>query len=141
MDNLRVKLLNEFARAPVRGSAGAAGYDLASCEDAVVPAGQRRIIKTGVAVAVPPGTYGRVAPRSGLAVKFGIDVLAGVIDEDYRGELAVIVLNTGDAPFEVSAGDRIAQLILERIVTPEVLQLEDLGDTVRGDGAFGSTGV
>jgi dUTP pyrophosphatase len=141
MEPLRVKLLNDRARAPVRGSAGAAGYDLASCEGVVVPAGQRKVIKTGVSVAVPPGTYGRVAPRSGLAVRMGIDVLAGVIDEDYRGELAVILLNTGDAPFEVSPGDRIAQLILERIVTPDTVMVDDLDDTVRGAGRFGSTGV
>lgn len=141
MEPLRVKLLNEHAKLPVRGSAGAAGYDLASCESVVVPAGERRIIKTGVSVAVPPGTYGRVAPRSGLAVRQGIDVLAGVIDEDYRGELAVILLNTGDAPFEVSPGDRVAQLVLERIVTPDTVVVDDLDETARGAAGFGSTGV
>jgi dUTP pyrophosphatase len=141
MEPLRVKLMNDGARLPVRGSAGAAGYDLASCESMVVPPGERRVVKTGVSVAVPPGTYGRIAPRSGLAVRHGVDVLAGVIDEDYRGELAVILLNTGDAPFEIACGDRIAQLVLERIETPEVLAVDDLGDTTRGGAAFGSTGV
>lgn len=138
---LQVKLLNERARAPARGSAGAAGYDLTSCEDVEIAAGERAIVKTGVSVAVPAGTYGRIAPRSGLAAKFGIDVLAGVIDEDYRGELAVILLNTGSTPFLVSANDRVAQLVMERILTPQVVEVKELDVTVRGDGGFGSTGV
>lgn len=141
MDTLRVKLLNEGATAPVRGSSGAAGYDLASSVSAVVGAGERCVVPTGIAISLPPGTYGRVAPRSGLAARFGIDVLAGVIDEDYRGEISVILLNTGDAPLQVNQGDRIAQLIIERILTPAVAVVDALDDTARGDGAFGSTGV
>lgn len=99
-------------------------------------------MSTGLAVVVPPGTYGRVAPRSGLAVRHGIDVLAGVIDEDYRGPLTVVLANTGESDFVVSAGDRIAQLVLISIRTPEVVIVGgDLGDTQRGASGFGSTGV
>lgn len=141
MAALKVKLLSDTATAPARGSAHAAGYDLASAEAAVVPVGGRRLVRTDVAVAVPPGTYGRVAPRSGLALKHGIDVMAGVIDGDYRGPVGVILHNSGDEPFAVRVGYRIAQLILERIETPAVEVAAELDGTERGDGGFGSTGV
>ena len=137
---LKVKLLTEFAQAPTRGSEGAAGYDLYSGEVQTLSPGERKLVKTFVAVAVPPGTYGRVAPRSGLALKCGIAVLAGVIDEDYRGNVGVIMHNTSDRVVFVKMGDRIAQLILEKIETPEVVVVEHLDESVRGDGAFGSTG-
>lgn len=107
----------------------------------VVPARGRALLKTDIAIAVPAGTYGRVAPRSGLALKAGIDTGAGVIDEDYRGNVGVILFNHSDADFAVAAGDRIAQLILEAIVTPGVDVVEELDDTARGAGGFGSTGV
>lgn len=96
---------------------------------------------TGLAIAAPPGTYARVAPRSGLAVKHFIDTGAGVVDEDYRGEVGVILFNHGDTDFVVAPGDRVAQLILERIVTPAVEEVDDLDATVRGDGRYGSTGI
>merc|ERR1719319_237928 len=92
-------------------------------------------------MAIPHGTYARLAPRSGLAWKHGIDVFAGVIDADYRGEVKVILYNTQDEAFTVKTGDRIAQLILEQIATPEVAVVEDLEASVRGSGGFGSTGV
>ncbi|KAG6557628.1 hypothetical protein Mapa_000909 [Marchantia paleacea] len=138
---LRVKKLVPEAILPSRGSALAAGYDLSSAYDAIVPARGKALIKTGLSVAIPEGTYGRVAPRSGLAWKHSIDVGAGVIDADYRGPLGVILFNHSDVEFSIKAGDRIAQLILECIVTPEVLELDDLDETVRGEGGFGSTGV
>jgi deoxyuridine 5'-triphosphate nucleotidohydrolase len=99
------------------------------------------MLKTDIAIAVPLGTYGRVAPRSGLALKHGIDVGAGVIDEDYRGNVGVILFNHSDVDFIVAAGDRVAQLILEKIETPDVEVVDDLSETVRGGGGFGSTGV
>ncbi|GMH32390.1 hypothetical protein BSKO_00224 [Bryopsis sp. KO-2023] len=138
---LRVKRLSENATIPQRGSSRAAGYDLSSAEDCSVPARGKTLIKTDLSVAIPPGTYGRVAPRSGLALKKFIDVGAGVIDEDYRGPLGVILFNFSDTEFEVKTGDRIAQLILERIYTPDVEEVEELDDTERGTGGFGSTGV
>jgi dUTP pyrophosphatase len=139
--SFQVRLLSEDATVPKRGTPYAAGYDLSSAEYDEVPARGRKLIKTHIAVAVPPGTYARVAPRSGLAFKHGIDVMAGVIDEDYRGEVGVILYNTSDVPFQVSIGDRIAQLILEKIETPLVNVVEELDETDRGEGGFGSTGV
>lgn len=140
MASLRVKKLSEHATVPARASAAAAGYDLSSAEDTVIPARGKGLAKTDIAIAVPAGTYGRVAPRSGLALKKGIDVGAGVIDADYRGNVGVILFNHGDEPFEIKRGDRIAQLILERIVTPDVDLVDDLDATDRGAGGFGSTG-
>ncbi|RKP35088.1 mitochondrial deoxyuridine 5'-triphosphate nucleotidohydrolase, partial [Dimargaris cristalligena] len=128
------------AQLPKRGSAGAAGYDLYSCEDAVIPPQSRGLVDTGLSIKVPSGTYGRVAPRSGLAVKHFIDTGAGVVDEDYRGIVKVVLFNFGDKPFAIKIGDRIAQLVLERIVTPAVAEVADLDDTDRGEGGFGSTG-
>ena len=112
-----------------------------SSTDVIVPAKGRAIVPTGLAIAAPPGTYARVAPRSGLAVKHFIDTGAGVVDEDYRGEVGVILFNHGDTDFVVAPGDRVAQLILERIVTPAVEEVDDLDATVRGDGRYGSTGI
>ncbi|KAJ8613740.1 hypothetical protein MRB53_036882 [Persea americana] len=141
---LQIKRLTPNARLPTRGSALAAGYDIYASEEAVIPAHGRGLVATGIAMAVPVGTYGRVAPRSGLAVKHGISTGAGVIDADYRGEVKVVLFNHSDAPFSVAVGDRVAQLVLEVIVNPEVCDVEaagvELGETVRGAGGFGSTG-
>ncbi|KAE8675273.1 Deoxyuridine 5'-triphosphate nucleotidohydrolase [Hibiscus syriacus] len=138
---LKVKRLSEKAVLPSRGSALAAGYDLSSATDTKVPARGKALIPTDLSISVPEGTYGRVAPRSGLAWKHSIDVGAGVIDADYRGPLGVILFNYSDVDFEVKVGDRIAQLIIEKIMTPDVLEVEDLDATTRGAGGFGSTGV
>ena len=136
-----VKVLSDAATVPSRGTPGAAGYDLSSAESCVVPARGRALVKTDIAVAIPAGTYARVAPRSGLAFKHGIDVMAGVIDEDYRGAVGVILYNTSDVPFQISIGDRVAQLILEKIETPEVHVVDELDETDRGGAGFGSTGA
>lgn len=138
---LQVMRMHEDAVLPKRGSALAAGYDLSACQSCEVAKGGRAVVKTGLKVAIPAGCYGRVAPRSGLAVKRGIDVGAGVVDADYRGELGVVLFNFGDEAFEVKPGDRVAQLILERISTPSVMEVQSLKETVRGEGGFGSTGV
>jgi len=139
--NLRVKKLNQNATLPTRGSGGAVGYDLYSTEELVVPPAHRALVGTGIAIVLPVGVYGRVAPRSGLAVKHGIQVGAGVIDPDYTGEIKVVLFNHGDKDFEVKKGDRIAQLILERCETPEVEEVGEVKDTERGSKGFGSTGV
>ena len=139
---MEVKLLNEVAKLPRRASAGAAGYDLTSTESVTIYPGMRGLVSTGVSVKLPLGVYGRIAPRSGLAVKNGIQVGAGVIDADYRGEIKVLLFNhSGEEPFEVAPGDRIAQLICERCELPEVIQVDELDETERGDGKFGSTGL
>lgn len=138
--DLKVKLVHPEAQVPTRGSIHSAGVDLYAPEGHRLVPGQRKLIPTGIQIAVPHGFYGRVAPRSGLAFKHGIDVLAGVIDSDYRGDLGVILINTGTQNFIIQKGDRIAQLIVEAILTPEVIQVKELDDTERGAGGFGSTG-
>ncbi|NWV47910.1 DUT protein, partial [Daphoenositta chrysoptera] len=137
---LRFTKLSENAFAPSRGSARAAGYDLYSAYDCVIPPMEKAVVKTDIQIALPSGCYGRVAPRSGLAAKHFIDVGAGVIDEDYRGNVGVVLFNFGKETFEVKRGDRIAQLICERIYYPELEEVEALDDTERGEGGFGSTG-
>lgn len=138
---MRVKVLDPGATLPKRQTAGSAGYDLATNEHFELLPGQRRLVKTGLSIAVPDGTYGRVAPRSGLAVKYGIQTMAGVIDSDYRGELGVVLINHGSETFRAIRGDRIAQLVIERVDTPDVQVVDDLDDTSRGAGGFGSTSV
>ena len=138
---LLVKKLVEHAIVPRRATEMAAGYDISASEDAKIPSRGRAAVPTGVSIGLPEGTYGRIAPRSGLAYKFGIDVLAGVIDRDYRSEIFCILYNSGEHPFNIQRGDRIAQLIIEKIETPDVALVLDLDETERGDGGFGSTGM
>ena len=140
-DELRVQCLRDDAVLPVRGSSGAAGYDISAASECVIPAHDKGTVDTGLAVSLPPGTYARIAPRSGLAYRHFIDVGAGVVDSDYRGEIKVILFNHSAEDFPVQAGDRIAQLILERIDTPPVRKVAVLEDTDRGSGGFGSTGT
>jgi len=140
-DRLWVKKLSEHAVIPSRGSEYAAGYDLSSAQDTVVPARGRVLIPTDLSIAIPQGTYARIAPRSGLALKKAIDVGAGVVDYDYRGPVGVILFNHGDEEVVIGRGDRIAQLILEQIVTPDVSEVQDLPATTRGASGFGSTGI
>eukprot|EP00759_Apiculatamorpha_spiralis_P014872 PhF_6_TR21651/c1_g1_i1/m.30837/K01520/dut, DUT; dUTP pyrophosphatase len=138
--SLRVVRLSAAAVLPTRASVGAAGYDLCSAKDLVIPARGKAIIPTDLSIAVPHGTYGRVAPRSGLAAKHHIDVGAGVIDEDYRGNVGVVLFNHSEVDFPIKVGDRVAQLVLEQILTPDVVEVTSLEDTARGAGGFGSTG-
>ncbi|KAE9596103.1 putative dUTP diphosphatase [Lupinus albus] len=138
---LRVKKLSDNAVLPSRASPFSAGYDLSSAVVTKVPARGKALVATDLSISIPEGTYARVAPRSGLAWKHSIDVGAGVIDADYRGAVGVILFNHSDVDFEVKIGDRVAQLILEKIVTPDVVEVHDLDSTVRGSGGFGSTGV
>jgi dUTP pyrophosphatase len=138
---LKIKKLSEHAILPKRGSPYSAGLDLSSSVDLVIAAGERAVVPTDLAIACPHGTYGRIAPRSGLASKRGIDVGAGVVDSDYRGPVGILLFNFGKEDFEIKRGDRVAQLILEQIVLADVEEVEDLDETVRGEGGFGSTGV
>jgi deoxyuridine 5'-triphosphate nucleotidohydrolase len=138
---LRIVKMRPSAILPVRGSPTSAGLDLSAAEATVIPSRGKGIVKTGLQMAVPNGTYGRIAPRSGLAWKKFIDVGAGVIDGDYRGEVGVVLFNHGADDLVVAAGDRVAQLVLERISFAEPTLVESLEDTKRGAGGFGSTGV
>lgn len=128
---------------PTKGSPGAAGFDLHAAKENVIYAGERGLVKTGIALQIPDDCYARVAPRSGLTFKHGINVGAGVIDCDYRAEIGVILFNHSKNDFIVNEGDRIAQLIFEKIYTsvPEEVEYCELSDTKRGVGGFGSTGV
>ena len=138
--NLMFKQLDPRAVLPKRGSVLAAGLDICGIQDLEIAPKQRVMARTGLAVAIPPGFYGRVAPRSGLAAKNGLDVLAGVIDSDYRGEIVCVLYNTGDEIIKLPAGSKICQLIIEQIITPESTWATDLDETTRGAGGFGSTG-
>lgn len=138
---IEIKKLSKNAVVPTQGSEYAAGYDLYAAEEGVVLAECRLLVKTNIAVSIPEGYYGRIAPRSGLAYKSGIDILAGVIDADYRGDIGVILYNTDIKDFEFKKGDRIAQLIIEKCHNVEWQEVNELEDSVRSDGGFGSTGV
>lgn len=141
---LQVFLRSARATAPTRGSALAAGWDLYAAEESTVPAHGQAMVATDLSVIVPVGTYGRVAPRLGLAAKHGISTGAGVVDADYRGEIKVILFNHSATDFSIAPGDRIAQLVLEKIVNADLVQLSlaefESASTERGEGAFGSTG-
>ena len=140
---LRFRRLSEAARPPAQAHEGDAGYDLHAAEGLTIAPGERASVGTGIAVAIPEGQAGLVIPRSGLASRHGISVVntPGLIDSGYRGELRVLLLNTDRGqPFSVEPGDRIAQLVLVRVETDEAVEVEELDETVRGAGGFGSTG-
>jgi len=137
---LNFKRLSADAVLPARGSSKSAGLDLYSIAAVTLGPQERVLAPTGLAVAIPDGYYGRIAPRSGLATKQGIDVLAGVIDADYRGEIRCLLYNTSNETVELPAQTRICQLIIEKIITPDPQWSEDLTDTSRGEKGFGSSG-
>ncbi len=146
MPDLPIKRLHPDATIPRRMSPQAVGLDLSAClgrggELALAP-GDRALVPTGLSVAVPAGHEGQVRPRSGLALRHGISIpnAPGTIDADYRGELKVILVNLGDAPFTVRHGDRIAQLVLAQVAMLEPREVDELPGSDRGGGGFGSTG-
>jgi len=139
--SLCVKRLSNTAILPTRGSANAAGYDLCADEECTILPGRRHVIRTGLSLSIPGGCYARIAPRSGLAVKFGLQVGAGVVDPDYTGEVKVVLFNHDRRKYTVKPGYRIAQLILEQCLTPDVTEVDSVANTARGDCGFGSTGV
>jgi len=143
MSTLRVRRLDERARLPTRAYARDAGLDLHALDPVELGPGERRSVRTGIAIEIPPGQAGLVLPRSGLAERHGIALVnaPGLIDAGYRGELRVLLLNTDRvAPVAISAGDRIAQLVLVRVDTPEVAEVEELALSERGTDGFGSSG-
>jgi dUTP pyrophosphatase len=137
---LNFKQLDPKATLPTRGSSFAAGLDLYSIEAITLEPNERRLIQTGLAVAIPEGYYGRLAPRSGLATQKGINVLAGVIDADYRGEIGCLLHNAGNETVSLPEKSKICQLIIEKIATPNAVWVDSLDETSRGSGGFGSTG-
>ena len=137
-----VKLLHPAAQVPRRAHPGDAGADLCSVEEVTIPAGERREVGTGLAVAIPTGYAGFVQPRSGLAFKHGIMVVnsPGLIDAGYRGEVRVALFNSGSEPFLIGVGERIAQLVVQAVEEPAFVATERLPETKRGEGGFGSSG-
>jgi dUTP pyrophosphatase len=141
--SLRVKRLDPRAVLPRRAHDGDAGLDLHALDGFELAPGERTQVRTGIAIALPPGTAGLVLPRSGLAARHGISVVnaPGLIDEGYRGEVQVLLLNTDTREtFRADAGDRIAQLVVVDVEAPEIVETDDLGDSSRGTGGFGSSG-
>ncbi len=136
---MRVKRTSEDAHLPERATEGSVGYDLFAAVDAIVPPQGKELISTHLQLELPSGCYGRIAPRSGLAAKHFIDVGAGVIDPDYRGEIKVLLFNHSHESFEVKKGAKIAQLILECYKIASVEEVQELQETERGEGGFGST--
>lgn len=136
---IKFKLLHDKAKAPTRATEGAAGFDLYCCEHATLYPGVHAVLGTGVAMAIPPRHVGLIWPRSGMAARHGVDTLAGVVDSDYRGEVRVSLINHGDRPVELKPGDRIAQIIFQQHLSWADV-VDELDETERGDGGFGSTG-
>lgn len=137
---MEYKKLSENAKEPIRETNGAAGYDLYSATTNVVPSRGRCLINTDIALHIPDGYYGKIAPRSGLALKYGLDVGGGIIDSDFRGGIGVILFNHTDCPYYVKKHDKIAQIIIMPIITPKLKEVNDLSITERGTNGFGSTG-
>lgn len=138
--NVRMTKLHESAVVPNKANKDDAGFDLSSIEDKVVPARGRVMVKTGIAMAIPSGYAGLIWPRSGLAVKKGLDVLAGVVDSGYRGEVCVVLQNHTDEDYSISAGDRIAQILIQKSDHFSITVVDSLEDSERGTGGFGSSG-
>ena len=139
MDVVKFVKLSDKACTPVRATCLAAGYDLASTSTEVIAPGGRLLISTGIALSLPPDTYARIAGRSGLALKHGICVGAGVIDADFRGEVKCLLFNHGDQPFYISSGQKIAQLIVTPVRHPVFIKVDSMKMTDRGSCGFGST--
>jgi dUTP pyrophosphatase len=141
-DTLEIRLLHPDAVPPSRSRSGDAGYDLRATERVSIPQEGRRLVGTGIAVALPEGVAGLVTPRSGLAIEHGLTLLnaPGLIDPNYRGEIKVILHNTSERRYTVEIGDRVAQLLLVPYWAPELEVVEALPDSERGAGGFGSSG-
>ncbi len=139
-DKLQVVKLTPSATVPTKGSDKAAGYDLSSAYNYTLPAWGSLLIKTDLQIKVPDGSYGRVAPRSGLAWKNKIH-LAGVIDADYRGPINIILFNLSNETFKINRGDRVAQLVCEKNASPDIAVVKSLNKTDRGEKGFGSSGI
>jgi dUTP pyrophosphatase len=139
---IKVKLLSNEAKAPTKANQDDAGWDLYSTQDVCIKPGHRQVVSTGIAIAIPPGYVGLIWPRSGLSVKNGCDILAGVIDAGYRGEIKVCIQNcdpTND--INLSKGAKIAQILFQEIPKFELLEVDELDETDRNDKGFGSSGV
>tara|TARA_R100001377_G_scaffold75971_1_gene52722 strand:- start:1225 stop:1653 length:429 start_codon:yes stop_codon:yes gene_type:complete len=139
--NIKCKKLLDIASVPTRAHEHDAGWDLYSSEQTFVISSKRKLVSTAISLVIPDGHVGLIWPRSGLAAKKGIDVFAGVIDSGYRGEIKVCLYNSSGINFEINKGDRIAQIIFHKLPQTEMLEVDSLDDSIRGDSGFGSSGV
>lgn len=138
---MEVRRLSDYAWLPTRATPFSAGVDLRSAHAYIVPPHGRILVQTDLCIKMPDNCYGRIAARSGIALNNFIDVGGGVLDADYRGPVGIIVVNHGSSSFQIYPGDRVAQLICERIEYPEVIEVPSLPDTERGAAGFGSSGM
>lgn len=139
--NIRVKKLHPDAIVPAFAHPGDAGMDLYSVEDIVIQPGERRSVPTGIAIALPDGYVSLVWDKSGVSHKFGMKTLGGVLDSGYRGEYLIGLVNLGQEPFEIKKGQKVAQLLIQKVEHPEIEVVDELDETSRGTGGFGSTGL
>ncbi len=137
---IKVKKINPDATLPKYAKDGDAGLDLCSVEDYTLRRGEKKVFGTGLQFEIPQGYFGSMRDRSGLAAKHGIHTLAGVIDSGYRGEVGIILVNLGEQDFMIRKGDRIAQLIIQPYENCKITEVNEVNETSRGDGGFGSTG-
>lgn len=140
-NTVKVVLLDANAKVPTKANFNDAGFDLYSTVDTIIPPKQRKTVRTGISVEMPEHFAGLIWPRSGLSVKQGIDVLAGVVDSGYRGEIMVCLYNTSDDNVTIQTGDRIAQIIFQEVPRVIMEVHESLGSSQRGDKGFGSSGI
>jgi dUTP pyrophosphatase len=142
MLKIKIKKIKENAVVPKYAHHGDAGVDLYSTEDYILKPGERTLVSTGIAIAIPPGHEAQVRPKSGLALKHGISIVntPGTVDCEYRGEIGVIAINLGQEDFKIEKGNKIAQMIFNKIEEADFEEVKELDDTTRGDGGFGSTG-
>jgi len=138
---IKIKKLHPEAIIPRFVREGDAGFDLHAAEEVIIPSGERKLIATGIALAIPQGHVGLIWDRSGMAAKNGIKSMGGVVDQTYRGEVKVILHNLSNQSFTIEKGMRIAQMLIQPVVQKEILEVDELDDTIRGDGAFGSSGM
>ncbi|MFC1638347.1 dUTP diphosphatase [Patescibacteria group bacterium] len=138
---LKIKKLNSEAKVPQCAIGGDAAMDLYSIDDIVLKPGDLLPCKTGIAVAIPEGYAGLIWDKSGIALNGGIKTMGGVIDSNYRGEIAVIMVNLSKKDYTINKGDKVAQILIQKVECPMIEEVEELDDTERGEGGFGSTGL
>lgn len=138
---LEAKKLQPDALLPARAHADDAGLDLFANEALTLEPGMRRTVKTGIALAIPTGYVGLIWDKSSIPHKWGVKTMGGVIDASYRGEVGVIMVNLSEEPYVIEKGAKISQLLIQKVELPEVCEVSELDDTIRGEGAFGSTGT
>jgi dUTP pyrophosphatase len=140
---VKIKRIHADAKLPLQANTGDAGMDLYSIDNVMIPSGEAKLIRTGLQMELPQGTEAQIRPRSGLALKYSVTVLnsPGTIDEGYRGEIGVILMNHGKEPFIVERSMRIAQMVIQFVPSIQVTEVNELSETVRGSSGFGSSGT